>query len=77
MDDATMNNATLLSIIAIGISSLALIWNIVWSVYREFAKPKFKVTFYVGANYIVNHQQVFAAAGVIVGAATKTSDWEI
>ena len=77
MDQATINNATLLSIIAIGISSLALIWNIVWSIYREFAKPKFKVTFYVGANYIVNQQQVFAEAGVIADAATRTSDWEI
>ena len=72
-----MNNATLLSIIAIGISGVALIWNIVWSIYREFAKPRFKVTFYVGANYIVNQQQVFAEEGVIADAAVRTSDWEI
>lgn len=77
MDQATIDNTALLSIIAIGISSLALIWNIVWSIYREFARPKFKVTFYVGANYIVNQQQFFAEPSVIVDAATKTSDWEI
>ena len=75
-----MNNATLLSIIAIGISILALIWNIVWSIYREFAKPKFKVTFHVGANHVVNGQRIFAAEGVIADtnkAIRRTSDWEI
>ena len=72
-----MNNAILLSIVAISISGIALIWNIVWSIYREFAKPKFKITFYVGANYTVNRQQFFAEAGVIADAATRISDWKI
>ena len=38
-----MNNATVLSIIAIGLSSLTLLWNILWSIHREFATPKFMV----------------------------------
>ena len=75
-----MNNATLLSIVAIGISGLTLIWNILWSLHREFATPKFKVIFHVGAIYNVNGQLFFAAEGAIVDDSinvTKTSDWKI
>ena len=75
-----MNNATLLSIIAIAISGLTLIWNILWSLHREFATPTFKVTFHVGAIYNVNGQLFFAAEGAIVDDSlnvTKTSDWKI
>ena len=76
-----MNNATLLSIIAIGISSGALIWNIVWSLYREFsAIPRLKVIFHIGAIYNVNGQQFFIAEGAIADNsinAIKMSDWKI
>ena len=73
-----MNNATLLSIIAISISGVALIWNIVWSIYREFfATPRLKVIFHVGAIYNVNGQQFFAAEGVIVDDSIRISDWKI
>ena len=75
-----MDNATLLSIIAIAVSGLTLIWNILWSLHREFSTPKFKVTFYVGAIYNVNGQLFFAAEGDIVDDSlkvTKTSDWKI
>lgn len=76
-----MNNATLLSIIAIAISGLTLIWSILWSLHREFATPKLKVTFHVGAIYIVNGQHFFAAEGAIVDDGsiniTKTSGWKI
>lgn len=72
-----MNNATLLSIIAIGISGLTLIWNILWSIHREFATPKFKVTFYVGAIYNVGGQRFFAEVGAIIDKAIRTSDWSI
>ena len=72
-----MNNATLLSIIAIGISSLTLVWNILWSLHREFATPRLKVIFHVGAIYNVGGQYFFAAEGAITDAVSRMSDWEI
>ena len=72
-----MNGATLLSIIAIGMSAVALIWNIAWSIYREFATPRLKVIFHVGAIYNVNGQQFFAVEGVIVDDSIRISDWKI
>ena len=72
-----MNNATVLSIIAIGLSSLTLLWNILWSIHREFATPKFKVSFFVGAIYVVNGQHFFADEDAIIGPANRTSDRQI
>ena len=75
-----MNNATLLSIIAISISGSTLIWNILWSIHREFATSRLKVIFYVGAIYHINEQQFFVAEWAIADSSINTikmSDWKI
>ena len=60
-----MENATLLSIVAISISGLPLIWNILWSLHREFATPRLKVPFHAGAIYIINGKRFFREKGAI------------
>ena len=72
-----MDNATLLSIIAISISGVTLIWNILWSLHREFATPRLKVIFHVGAICNVGGQYFFAAEGAIPGEVRRMSEWKI